>query len=214
MKLFFHPLSSYSQKTLMAFYEKNVPFVPELVQLMEPAARAEYKKLYPLGKLPLLQLENGRLIPESSIIIEYIDTQVDSGPTLIPFDIDLGRRTRFHDRQFDFYVNNPMMTILFDGLKPPEARNPAAVAQARETLDTMYPYLDELFGKRTYALGDTFTMADCAAAPALAYCRMVHPFDGFKHLSAYSHRLAERPSFARVQKEAAPYLEAMMGGAR
>jgi glutathione S-transferase len=50
-------------------------------------------------------------------------------------------------------------------------------------------------------------MADCAAAPALGYCRMVYPFTKHKNIMAYMNRLAERPSFQRVLKEAEPYLK-------
>jgi glutathione S-transferase len=211
MKLYYHPLSAYSQKALVALYEKNVPFEPELVNLMDRASVAAYRKLYPLGKVPLLQLENGRLIPESSIIIEYIDTHFDSGAALIPLDMDLGRRTRFYDRQFDLYVTEPVAELLFDAMKPESEREPKRVARARETLDIMYPYLDSVFQKRKgYIIHDALSMADCAAAPALFYAKKVHPFDAFPHIVAYYNRLQEHAAVARVRSEAAPYLTAIL----
>jgi glutathione S-transferase len=55
-------------------------------------------------------------------------------------------------------------------------------------------------------MGDEFTMADCAAAPALFYADMMAPFrDTHKNVAAYLDRLMERPSYARVLKEAQPY---------
>ena len=57
-----------------------------------------------------------------------------------------------------------------------------------------------------WAMGDDFSLADCAAAPSLFYGNMVLPFDGDqKHLTTYFERLKARPSFARVINEAGPY---------
>jgi glutathione S-transferase len=211
MKLYYFPLSTYSQKALVALYEKGIKFTPEIVDLSSAEGRAAYKKIYPLGKVPLLVRDDGRLIPESSIIIEYLDTQLDAGPRLIPEDKELARITRFHDRQFDLYVNEPALTIFFDGRKPETERSPANVAAARERLDTMYGVLDRLLEHRTWAIGDVFTLADCAAAPHLALARMVHPFDKHANLTRYFGRLVERPSFARVISEAKPYMARLMG---
>ncbi|MBK8259417.1 MAG: glutathione S-transferase family protein [Polyangiaceae bacterium] len=211
MKLHYHPISSYSQKTLMAFHEKGVAFTPEIVDLFSPEGRAEYKKFYPLAKIPVLVLDNGWPIPESSIIIEYIDTHFDSGTQLIPADKDLARRARMFDRWFDQYVNEPFQKIFFDGRRPEDKRDPLGVTQARATLTTMYGMLDNHLAKNTWSVGDTFTMAECAAAPALAYARMIEPFDKHTHLTAYFGRLAERPSFLKVMEEAKPYLAKLMG---
>jgi glutathione S-transferase len=196
MKLYFNHVSPYSQKTLAGLYEKDVAFTPETVNLFDPESRAAYAKLYPLGKVPLLQLDDGYLIPESS---------------LIPADKDLARRTRFMDRQFDLYVNNTFQQIFFAGDKPgvppadPNAREVRRLEGNKKTLRTVYDYLDGHFAKNTWALGDAFTLADCSAI-ALAYARMVVPFDEHPSLARYFGRLVERPSVARVLREAAPYM--------
>jgi glutathione S-transferase len=210
MKLYYHPLSSYSQKVLMAFHEKGVTFTPEIVDLMIPERRAAYKKVYPLTKVPLLMRDDGGAVPESSIIIEYIDAHFSSGTRLIPEDKELALRCRFHDRQFDLYVNEPLQKIFFDGLRPESERDPKGVAAAKERLDIMYTYFDGHFAKNTWAVGDSFSMADCAAAPCLTYLRMTYPFQAYPHLTAYWARLAERSSFQKVQAEAEPYLAQMM----
>jgi glutathione S-transferase len=211
MKLYIFPLSTYAQKVLVALYEKGIEFTPEIVDFSSNEARAAYKQIYPLGKVPLLVRDDGWLIPESTIIIEYLDTQIDKGPRLIPDDKELARRTRFFDRQFDLYVNDPATQIFFDARRPEAERSPANVATSRGRLDTVYAYLDRHFEKSTWAIGDMFTMADCAAAPALALARMVHPFDKHANLTRYFGRLVERPSFARVLTETKPYLAKMMG---
>jgi glutathione S-transferase len=205
MKLYYFPRSSYSQKVLMALHEKAATFTPVIVDLPDPQARADYRAINPLGKVPLLVLDDGWKIPESSIIIEYLDSHLRTGARLIPDDRDLARQTRFHDRLADLYVNDSMTTILFDSRKPEAQRNPDAVATARQRLDTVFTGLDAHLAARTWVMGDAFTMADCALAPSLAYCRTVFPFDRWKHLSAYAARVFERPSFLAVQAEAAPY---------
>jgi glutathione S-transferase len=206
MKLHYYPRSSYSQKTLIAFHEKAVPFTPVIVNLPDPAVRAEYAKISPLGKVPVLVLDDGWKIPESSIIIEYLDTHFTSGPRLIPEERDQARQTRFHDRLADLYVNEPMTKLAFDAMKPEDKRDPDGVAAARARLDTMYAGFDQHLGKRSpWLMGDAFTMADCALIPSLGYLRTLHPFDRWKNLSAYANRAFERPSFQKVAAEVAAF---------
>jgi glutathione S-transferase len=224
MKLYYFPLSTYSQKVLTALYEKGIDFTPELVQPSVPAQRAAYLKVNPYGKVPSLVLDDGQVIHESTIIIEYLEDHFGaSGTRLIPTDSkDRARQTRFLDRQFDLHFNETMRAIMFDGRSAAAERNAdggfgqgganaAAVAQAKQRLDVAYPLYDEHLATRTWLMGDDFTMADCAAATCLAYLRTVYPYEQHKHLSAYAARLVERPSFARVLREAAPYLAKMRG---
>jgi glutathione S-transferase len=193
MKLYYYPLSTYSQKVLIAFHEKAVPFTPVILYPGDPEQRAQLQKLTPLGKVPLLVLDNGWKVPESTTIVEYLETHA-SGPRLIPEDPDLARQTRFHDRLGDLYVNEPYRTVLRD---PDKER----VAQARERLDAMLGGLDNHLANRTWIMGDTFTLPDCALIPTLAQHGDAHPFTGFKHVSAYFGRAMERPSVVRVRRE-------------
>jgi glutathione S-transferase len=211
MKLYYIPLSTYSQKVLIALYEKGVPFTPEIVSLQDPAGRAEYLKVNPFAKVPTLVLDDGNRIPESSNIIQYLEDHFEaSGTRLIPADKDVARQARFHDRAFDLYVNDKVSTLFFDGLAPADKKNPRAVAEAKATLDTAFAMYDHHFAKHTWAAGEDFTIADCAAAPTLAYARQFHPFAEHKNLTAYVGRLVERPSFARVLAEAAPHMAKFM----
>jgi glutathione S-transferase len=206
MKLYYHPRSSYSQKVLIALHEKRASFTPAIVDPGDAGDRAELAKLTPLGKVPVLVLDDGWKIPESSIIIEYLDAHVSTGTRLIPDAVDLARQTRFHDRIADLYVNDSMTKIFFDSLKPEGKRDPDGVAAARQRLDTMFAGLDEHLAKRTWLMGDAFTMADCALIPPLGYCRTLHPFDRWKNVTAYANRAFERPSVLKVHAELAPYL--------
>lgn len=202
MKLYYHPRSTYSQKVLLALHEKNISFTPSIINLGDP----ELKKISPFGKLPILELDDGHKIPESSIIIEYLDTYFDGGPRLFPEGRDLSRQTRFYDRLGDLYVNEPMSKIFFDTLKPVEKRDPEGTSAAHTRLDEMFAGFDEHLAKRTWVMGEQFTIADCALIPCLGYCRMIHPFERWKNLSAYANRAFERPSFIKVREELAPYL--------
>lgn len=207
MKLYYFPLSSYSQKVLMALYEKNIAFDPEIVDLREEAARAEYRKTYPLGKVPLLVLDDGHLIPESSIIIEYLDSHFESGPRLIPKDPELSRRTRFKDRMQDLYLNESVTTLIFESWKPKAERNQEAIERARFRAGVIYDFMDNDLADKRWLMGSEFSLADCAAAPPLFYAQEHFPFHTRRHIAAYWERLSARPSWQKVFKQVEPYLE-------
>jgi glutathione S-transferase len=213
MKLYYHPVSSYSQKVLFAIYEKHVPFEPAIVNMLDTEARDAFSKTVPIAKIPATSFQDGRVLTESSIIIEELDDLFPTyNPRLVPEDPKLAREVRWLDRQFDFYFNDPMAKIFFDGRRPGDSGDPYGVARAKATLDRAYATFDELLASRTWAAGDTFSLADCAAAPPLAYLRMVYPYEKYTSLSGYAARLISRPCFQRVMDEARPYLEMMMAG--
>ncbi len=207
MKLYYHPLSSYAQKVLIALHEKELEYEGELVNLRDPEERQKYLEVYPLGKIPLLMREDGRRIPESSIIIEYLDGISDRGPRLIPRDPEQGRVTRFKDRMMDLYVNETVTTLLFQSWKPESEQDPERIDTAKFRLDVMYGFMDQGLGEHEWMAGDAFTMADCAAAAPLLYAQEVAPFGDRVNIVAYWERLQARPSFQKVLAEAAPYLE-------
>jgi glutathione S-transferase len=212
LKLYLHPLSSYCQKALIALYENDTPFEPYIVNLGEEKSRAELLKIWPIGKFPVLRDEaRDRTIPESTTIIEYLDQHYAGRTKLIPADADLARQTRFQDRFYDLHLHNHMQKVVGDRLRPADGKDPFGVQQAKVGIATAYDMIDRAMATRTggakiWAMGDHFTMADCAAAPALFYANLVVPFgDTHKNVAAYFGRLMERPSFARCVSEAKPY---------
>lgn len=207
MDLYYHPLSTYSQKVLMAFYEKEVPFTPKLINLQNPAEKAAYLKIHPLGKIPFLVLDDGWQIPESSIIIEYLDTHFSSGTSLIPEDKDLARQVRCRDRLIDLYLDDNISIITFASFKKPEQSNQESLQKAKARVMTMFELLDKELENKTWLMGDYLSMADCAAAPPLFYAQKATPFQQFANINAYWNRLCNRPSFQRVLNEVIPYLE-------
>jgi len=207
LTLYFHPLASFCQKVLIALYENDTPFEPHIVDLANEASAAEYLKLWPVGKMPLLRDDaKDRTIPETSIIIEYLARHYPSRTQLLPANADLALEIRLRDRFYDLYVQEPMGKIVTDRIRPPGKSDPHGVEVAKTQLRTAYGLIEREMETRTWAAGDAFTMADCAAAPALFYANLVLPFaDTHENVSAYFARLTKRPSVARVIAEARPY---------
>ncbi|MFZ5669364.1 MAG: glutathione S-transferase family protein [Pseudomonadota bacterium] len=207
LTLFFHPLSSYCHKVLIALYENETPFEPVSVNLGDPDEAAALRALWPVGKFPVVRDgASGRVVPESSIVIEYLDRR-HPGPTrFIPADPDLALETRLRDRFIDIYVHGPLQKVVDDVLRPAGSKDPLGVERARAELARGWDMLSEAVGEGPWMMGEAFTLADCAAAPALFYASRVLPF-GAAHapLAAYLERVKARPSYARVLREAEPY---------
>ena len=206
LKLYFHPLSSFCQKALVALYENDTPFKPVIVDLFDAKSSAALKAIWPIGRFPVLRDEaNDRTVPESSIIIEYLDQHYPGRTQLVPADADLARQMRLQDRFYDLYVNVPMQKVVTDKLRPPGNNDPYGVEAARTLLHTACDMIEREMATKTWAMGDAFSMADCAAAPALYYANLVMPLDAHANAAAYLERLMKRPSFARAVEEAGPY---------
>jgi glutathione S-transferase len=207
LTLHYHPLSSYCHKVLVALYENGTPFTPHLVELQKQESREAFLKLWPVGKFPVLHDDaRGETVPESSIIIEYLDRHYPGRTRLIPDDRDLAWRVRLRDRFYDLYIHQPMQAIVGDRLRPADSKDPFGVEQARARMRTAFDIADAEMATRTWAAGESFGLADCSACPALFYADLVLPFaDTHKHLAAYFARLKARPSFARAIEEAKPF---------
>jgi len=207
LTLHYHPLASFCWKALIGLYELGIPFEKHLVDLSDPDARAALARLWPLARFPVLRDgARGRTVPESTIVLEYVDRLSDGPTRLIPRDPERALECRLRDRLFDTYVHAPMQKIVGDRLRPAEARDALGVEQARALLESAYALLDEEGGDGPWAMGGDFTLVDCAAMPALYYANEVAPFEGrWKKLAAYLERLKRRPSVARVLDEAGPY---------
>jgi glutathione S-transferase len=205
LKLYGHPFSSYCQKVLIALYENGTQFKFRILAPGDQQAAAELAALWPFKKMPVL-VDGDRAVVETSIIIEHLGLRYPGPVRLIPGDAQAALEVRMMDRFFDLYVMTPMQKLVFDSLRAPADRDPAGVSDARAMLDTSYGWLDGVMAERRWAAGSAFSLADCAAAPALFYADWVHPIgEAFGHVCAYRQRLLERPSFARAVNEARPY---------
>jgi glutathione S-transferase len=197
LKLYFHPLASFCHKALIAFYEGGIPFEPILVDLGDERSRSAFRAVWPMVKMPVLRDETrNRTVAESTIVVEYLDAYYPGATRFVPPDPDRAWQTRMWDRFYDHYVQVPMQKIVADRLRPRDEGDPFGVQQAKTQLHQAYEVLEPTMQAKTWAMGDEFTLADCAAAPALFYAN---------NLSAYLDRLMGRASFARVLREAEPY---------
>ena len=207
LALYFHPLASFCHKVLMALYENGTPFEPRIVDFGDQDASARFLDLWPVGKIPVLRDDGrDRIIPETSIIIEYLDQHYPGPQPLLPADETARLDVRLWDRFYDLYVSVPMQKIVTDRLRPDGQHDPHGVADAQALLDTAYVMIDRQMAGKTWAAGEAFSLADCAAAPALFFAGIVRPFPpDHRNLAGYFERLSQRPCFVRTLAEARPY---------
>ena len=203
LELFGHPFSSYTWKVLIALYANGTEFNFRPIGPDHPENFAELQRHWPFGKFPLL-LDDGEPLIESTPIIDYLDAHYPGPNSWIPRG-EMEQRVRFLDRFFDHYVMTPMTKIVGDSLRPEGSRDQFGVDQARRDLNTAYDWIEGQLGE-PWAVGDAFTLADCAAAPSLFYADWVEPIgDGRPQLSEYRARLLAHPAVSRCVEEARPY---------
>lgn len=200
--LYYHPLASYCHKVLIALYENNIAFKARIIDLGADNDRAELGALWPLCKFPVLRDHaNDRNFPESSIIIEYLEQFAALHP-MIPTDFNGALQVRLWDRIFDNQVHGPMQGIVLDKILGTKGD----MTSARATIQAAYSLIDKQVATQPWAASQTFSMADCAAAPALFYAHTLEAFpEQHVHLHAYFEKLMARPSVQRVLAEAKPY---------
>jgi glutathione S-transferase len=205
LQVFGHPFSSYCQKVLIALYENGTPFTFRTLSPDEPETGAEFARLWPIKRFPIL-VDDGRTILEATTIIEHLAVHYPGKVPLIPRDPDIAVEVRMMDRVFDNYVMTPQGKCVVDAMRAPESRDAQGVADAKAMLDIAYAWLDERMASRQWAVNDSFSLADCAAGPSLFYADWTYPIPPrFAALLAYRQRLLARPSFARAIDEARPY---------
>jgi len=204
-QLFAHPFSSYCQKVLIALYENGTDFDYLMLDPDHADILAQWQALWPVQRFPVLK-DGGVAVMEATTIIEYLMLRYPGPVRLLPADPVEALRARMMDRVFDNYIMTPMQKVVFNAIRPEAGRDPYGVIEARTMLDNTYGWLDGVVAKSEWAAGDTFTLADCAAAPSLFYADWVHPIpDTLPNLRAYRARLLARPSVARTVDEGRPY---------
>jgi len=207
LTLYYHPLSSFCWKALIALYEADVAFEPRQVNLGDPEDRAAFQAVWPLAKFPVLRdRARGTTIPESSVIIDYLARTQPSAASLVPSDPDRAMQARIIDRLIDSYIHVPFQQIVAERMRPDGQHDPFGVTQARGQIRTGYKLVAPMIAG-PWAMGDAFTMADCAALPALYYADYAVSLADWPELAAYLGRLKTRPSVARVLSEAEPFFQ-------
>lgn len=207
LTLYYHPLSSYCWKVLIALNEHGVPFTAREINLYDPEAAAELAAVWPMKRFPVLvDHDRGVTLPETSVIIEYLTSRHAGAFVAIPVDADAAIEARLLDRLFDNFIMTPMNQVVLEHLRPEEARDASRIEQARAGLRQAYDMLEARLGGREWAAGDAFTLADCAAMPSLHYADKVDSFRAsHPWLGDYLGRLEARTSVVPVLEAAAPY---------
>lgn len=204
LQLFAHPFSSYCMKVLIPLWADGTAFEYRILDDQHPENMEELRRRWPFAQFPLL-LDDDFAVVESSVIIEHLQAHHPGPNRWIP-DGEAGRRVRFLDRFFDTYVMNQMTVPVFDAIRPEDQRDPHGVAKAIERLTTAYDWLEANLPDDGWAVGDRFTLADCAAGPSLFYADWVERIgDERPRLAAYRARLLAHPQVARAIDEARPY---------
>ena len=204
LELFAHPFSSYCQKVLIALWADGTPFAYRMLDEEHPENFAELKQRWPFGKFPLL-VDDGETVAESTPIIEHLQARHPGPNRWIPDD-DRGRRVRFFDRFFDTYVMGNMQKAGLDILRPEGCKDPYGAELARAELNMAYDWLEANIDDGSWAVGDEFTLADCAAAPSLFYADWVEEIGPARpRLAGYRARLLAHPVVARAVDEGRPY---------
>ena len=207
LTLYYHPLSSFCWKALIALYEADIDFEARQVNLGDPGDRAAFEAVWPLAKFPVLRDDaRGKTVPESSIIIDYLVRTQPAAASLMPDDPDLAMQARLIDRLVDSYIHAPFQQIVAERLRPDGQHDPYGVDKARAQIRSGYDAVAPMIAG-PWAVGDTFTLADCAALPALFYADYAVALSDWPELAAYLGRMKARPSVARVLAEAAPFFQ-------
>jgi glutathione S-transferase len=197
-----HPISSFTWKALIALYENDTPF--DFITV-DQTTFADFIAKWPMGKFPILiDSDRKTMTTETSVIIEYLDTYYPGRTRFIPKDIDAALEVRRWDRVFD-HVNTTMAKVVLDNIRAEGQHDPIGVEEAKRAVHAAYTVIEAQLGDRDFIVGDSFTMADCAAAPALWYGVRNVPLDGkYPRIAAYRERLNARASFARCLEGCEP----------
>ncbi len=207
LTLYYHPLSSFCWKTLIALYEADLAFEPRLVNLGDPADRAAFQAVWPLAKFPVLRDHaRGKTVPESSVIIDYLARVEPSAAALVPGDPDRALQTRLLDRLVDNYIHLPFQRVVDERMRPQDKHDPFGAERSRDRIRAGYDLIAPMIAG-PWAMGESFTLADCAALPALFYADYAVSLADWPALAAYLARLKARPSVARVLVEAEPFFQ-------
>lgn len=213
MKLYAVARSPFGARVEAAARLKGVPLeiVPPPVEGLKSPA---YLGLNPMGRLPTLVLDDGRTLPESEVIVEYLE-QMFPEPALLPAGPWDRARTRLIGRVAELYVMAPLFGLFRHLVEP---QDPAVDRLFGEVAQGL-AHVEALLGDRGFAWGDAPTLADCALAPFLFWVEelarmMAHasPLDSFPKLMSYHAALQEHAVFGPLLIGMAEDLAALRAG--
>lgn len=213
MKLFSLPLSPYAARARAAIYAKNLA-----VEIISPPSEwrtsPEYRKLNPLVRIPVLVLDDGTGIPESGIIVEYLEDAYPETSLRPRSPKDLAR-VRLITQVGEHYVSTAIMPLF--GLFDTKNRDEAAITAQLAKLDGALKQLNDLLQPGAYALGNRITTADVWLAPLrytleglMSFSGRTELLDRYDAVRSYADVTRRDPHLDRVWREMEDGLKAFM----
>ena len=203
MKLYSGYISPYASRARMAVYAKGLD-----VEILRPPGGAkspEFLAINPIGKLPCLVTDEGAAVPESGIIVEYLEALYPERP-LTPACPEEATRARLVARLGELYVLTPL-SKLFTQLDP-AARDDALIAAVVAEVDDGLGHLAAFLSvEGPYATGKHLTLADCQLVPTLFFVRALGPLfgkdwiGGHPRIEAYLKAVAGDETVSKIQAE-------------
>jgi glutathione S-transferase len=195
MRLISATPSPYARKVRIALAEKAIPF--ELLTEVPWNDDTTLPQHNPLEKLPVLILEDGSTIYESSYILEWLERKFPV-PALLPRDDD-GILAAKKCLVLGDGVCDAFLLVFFERQRPEAHRSAPWVARQMRKIDSGIAEMARLVGERDYVVGGRFTLGDIGISVPLAYFDVrFREFDWrsrYPNLARYVDRLSERPSY-------------------
>ena len=210
MDLYYSPLSAYSHKAMLAFYEKGISVDLQEVNLASRQSREQFRQVYPLGKVPCLKVPEG-LISESSNIVEWLDLHYQT-QKLIPSNAEHARQVRVLDRKIDLYIIANTSLLFFQSLKPDSEQDQERIAIAKRQLECVSNDLEALLQKQGngWLVGGQLSLADLSLAVGLSNALHILPTEEYPALRDYLSQWQERPSYQQARQGFEPALQQMV----
>jgi maleylpyruvate isomerase len=213
MKLYSLPLSPYAARARAAIYAKNLA-----VEIISPPSEwrtsPEYRKLNPLVRIPVLVLDDGTGVPESGIIVEYLEDAYPETSLRPRSPRDLAR-VRLITQVGEHYVSTAIMPLF--GLFDSKNRDEAAITAQLEKLNVALKQLNDLLHPGAYALGNRLTTADAWLAPLrytleglMSFSGLTELLDRYDAVKSYADVARRDPHLGRVWREMEDGLKAFM----
>jgi glutathione S-transferase len=217
MRLFQTYLSPFPTRVRLLLYAKGIE-----IEFVEPPgihdsrqSKGDYLSVNPIGRVPALELDDGRVLPESEIICEYLEDTFPE-PSLRPKDPWALAQVRLISRLCDFYLVMamvPLFTASGQRRKDWDTRRiDAALSEVRKALG----YLEHYIGTEGYAVGHSLTQADGALVPQLLLAfdwapklfGRTSPLSELPKLASYWEAIGKDPIVARLIRETADAIAA------
>ena len=202
LKLIYSPTSPYARKVRIALADKKIECETQDRSAME--GENPVQAYNPLGKVPVLVLDDGTCLFDSRVIVEYLDS-VSPVARLIPEPA----RQRIVVRRFEALADGVCdATSLVVNEKRRPARQQSAEWIARQELKITagVAELSRELGDKTWCNGEAYSLADIATGCALGYLDLRYPEllwrEQYENLARLAERLDKRPSFAETRPPA------------